>query len=370
MVHSRTTLLHRRKRSINRKLNLLTFLIVCLAIALQPIAFSGVTYWDISNDWRFYSGTTANSGPICFENDWTTEQIQIKDGYLQLTNPTIYEAWNGILGFQCPSNANMTVQGFVSNTIQYIINASDGSTTYSRIYTPGKPSPASITGASDWNYSDSVITIEVTHSSPVYITVTYGATYTISLSPLYNEVEEGFYSLITGTVFDNIGYTPEDNATFTIDGVDFEWNDYINLYQAQVREIIPQTVTYDTVDTFTDTGTPGATATINQTATVTWLTSLIDQVENYMETGDWIGALLLVNTDLLGTMLWYTILITGISLAIYAYTGPEATLLAWILGWGAWSVVVHGQAVTLGLIMLALGGGLLIAKMFQDRRAT
>lgn len=370
MVYSRVTLLHRRERDINRKVHILMFLIVCIAIAFQPTALSGVTYWDVSNDWRFYSGTEANSGPIYFKDDWTAEQIQIKDDYLQLSNPTIGELWNGILGFQCPSNANMTIQEVVSNTIQYYINASDGATTYSRIYTPGRPSPASVTGASDWNYSSSVITIEVTHSSPVYVTVSYGITYTISLSPLYNEIEEGFYGLLTATAVNATGYTPEDNATFTVNGVTFEWNEYISAYYAQVRETTPQTVTYDTVDSFSDTENPGATAIINQTATVTWLTSLIDQVEGYVETGDWMGAFLTINTNLLGVTLWYSILLTGLSLAIYAYTGPEATLLAWMLGWGAWSVVVHGQAVQLGLIMLALGGGLLIAKMFQDRRAT
>jgi len=194
--------------------------------------------------------------------------------------------------------------------------------------------------------------------------------FTITLDPLYNEVEEGFYTLLTATCVNGSEVQHEGNITFTVDGAEFEWNSYIEKYQSQIKETTPQTVTYDSLDDFTDSENGSSTASINQTATVTWTTSLVDRVAGYMETGDFLGAVLLINTDLLGVMLWYTIMITGISLAIYAYTGPEATLLAWILGWGAWSAVVHGQAVTLGLIFLSLGGGLLIAKMFQDRRVT
>ena len=90
----------------------------------------------------------------------------------------------------------------------------------------------------------------------------------------------------------------------------------------------------------------------------------------YMNTGDYTGAVLAIFTDVVGALLLNTFIMTGLSLAIYNYTGAEATLLAWILGWGIFSTVVHGVAITLGLIMLSLGGGLILVKLFLDRRTS
>ena len=89
-----------------------------------------------------------------------------------------------------------------------------------------------------------------------------------------------------------------------------------------------------------------------------------------MRSGDWPGAIMQINIILLGETLFWTLLMASISMAIYNYSGPEATITAWILGWGIFSPVIHGEAVTISLIMIALGGGIYIAKFFLDRRTS
>lgn len=198
-----------------------------------------------------------------------------------------------------------------------------------------------------------------------------GATnYSIYITPLYDELEEDLYALLYANCTDDSGTQHAANVTFTIDSVPFTWNTYTDRYEGTVRRTTPGTVTYDTIDSFTDTGDVNATSTINQTATVTWTQSLQTQVLNLLTVGDFTGGSIVIFTDLVGALVFNTFIMTALSLAIYSYSGPEATLLAWMLGWGLFSSVVHGQAVMLGLIMLALGGGIILVKLFLDRRTS
>ena len=58
------------------------------------------------------------------------------------------------------------------------------------------------------------------------------------------------------------------------------------------------------------------------------------------------------------------------SIGVYNYSGPYAVFAIWVLGWGIFSTLVHGTALTIGRIMLVLGLGIALAKLYLDRRTS
>lgn len=195
-------------------------------------------------------------------------------------------------------------------------------------------------------------------------------TYLVDVYTVHPEIDAGFNTLLYAIGTSRLGdHSLTDGDTLTVEGVVFAWNSYTDRFEATDSETTPQTRTYDTLTALSE-ATYGITSgAMNVTAAVTWVTPQLDLVQVYLSTGDLLGAVYIMATAQLGGLFLYTFIMVGVSLAVYNYTGPEATLLAWMLGWGTFSAVVHGEAVGVALILLALGGGLLIAKMFLDRRA-
>ena len=195
--------------------------------------------------------------------------------------------------------------------------------------------------------------------------------YNIEVGALYTEVEAGFQSLIYAngsSVID--GHDLTDGDTLIINGVTLAWNSYMSRFEAIVTSAIPAIVTYDTLTSLIETTYTVTNGNITTAPTITWTTTKIEQITPFMRTGDWPGAIIEINLLLIGETMFWTFLLMTISMGVYNYSGPEVTLLVWMFGWGTFSTVIHSQAQTLGLIMMALGGGIYIAKFFLDRRTS
>ncbi len=308
----------------------------------------------------------AGGGNITFAADISADNVTWASNRVIFANFT-YDTywWNYSFGIRSP-NTSLAFNITDVNATHIVIDITQSSNTTYEVYLPSVTQPNSVIGVISDNYIASVQYFTMGGNGTVIISW-LGGNYTINLYALNDEVEEDMYALLYATCI-NGGTQHEDNVTFTIDGVGFTWNTYTDRYEGIVRRTTPTTVTFDTINAFSDSEDPSASATVNQTVTVTWTLSAQTTILGFMQVGDYTGAAISLFTQTIGGLLFNTFIITAISLAIYNYTGPEATLLAWILGWGLFSSVVHGSAVMFGIIMLAIGGGLILAKILIDRR--
>lgn len=195
--------------------------------------------------------------------------------------------------------------------------------------------------------------------------------FNLDVGALYTEIEVNLNTLIYvngSSVVDGHQLGPGDTAS--INGVTLTWNTYMSRLEGTVSRNVPVIESFNTLNSFSE-ATYGVNAgNITSFPTVTWTTSSLTQILPFLRTGDWPGVILQINYILLGETLFWTLLLSGLSLAIYNYSGAETAILAWILGWGLFSPVIHGEAVTISLIMIALAGGIYIAKFFLDRRTS
>jgi len=195
--------------------------------------------------------------------------------------------------------------------------------------------------------------------------------YNIEVGALFTEVQAGFNSLIFAngsSVVD--GHVLTDGDTVTINGVALGWNSYMGRFESAVSSGVPAIVTYDTLTALLETTYAITGGNITAAPTITWVTPRLDEVTPFLRDGDWPGAIIEMNVLLMGETLFWTFLLMTVSMGVYNYAGSEVTLMVWMLGWSTFSVVIHGQAQTIALIMMAVGGGVYIAKFFLDRRTT
>lgn len=160
-----------RKRGI-----LLIFTFVTIIHLFAPLILAGVTSWDVSTDWRFYSGSTSDSGPIFFSDAFTCTSITQSGSLVRFAGFNMDYSW-GSIGFSCDtSTANMTIQTVNSTTIEYRANAPSGVSS-SQIYTGGKGGPSSVTGVLNWTYANAtdIILTYQNHTSPVDVVITFDA---------------------------------------------------------------------------------------------------------------------------------------------------------------------------------------------------
>ena len=195
--------------------------------------------------------------------------------------------------------------------------------------------------------------------------------YNIDVIALYTEVEAGFHTLLIAngsSVID--GHELTDGDTIIVNGVTLDWNEYMDRFEGAVTEATPTIVTYNTLTGLIELTYGITNGNITTYPTVTYTTSILDLIIPYMQVGDWPGAIIEINVQLMGATIFWTFLLAAISLGIYNYAGAEVTIAAWILGWGTFATLIHGEANTIALIMIALAGGIYIAKFFLDRRTS
>ena len=202
------------------------------------------------------------------------------------------------------------------------------------------------------------------------IPVTWGhaASYSIALNATMPTVEQGMMSLITATCLDGAGVSHNETVTFTVESVKFKWIPSRGQYEGIARSSIAQTKTFNVLDSLSDSANATSTGNVTVPASVTWTTNRIDSVLVSGAAGDLTGVFWGMTIFDLGATFAYTFIALAVSVALYNHSGPEPVLILWLLMWGGWSVVVHGTAAEIGIIFLVLGGGLLIAKIYLDRR--
>jgi len=175
---------------INRKTSVLLLLFACIVIALQPMALTATTYWDVSTDWSFYSGTGSNSGPVTFGSPFTTTQIQIDGGLVTFSYFNMGTLWTSI-GFHAPQGATMDVTQVTTDEVIYDIDPGSGMKKWS-LYVASKGAPNTVTGGVSWTYYTGNQTLAVECNYADTITASWAAAV---IPPIVN-IPSGGSSLI------------------------------------------------------------------------------------------------------------------------------------------------------------------------------
>jgi len=194
--------------------------------------------------------------------------------------------------------------------------------------------------------------------------------FNISLSNEFSETEAGWTHLLIGNVTDSSGVCHRDNVTFTVTGVDFEYSNATGLYYGTVTQNTPQTIEYGVLGVFADTENVTSSGVIVQNTTVTWTTGTMDRLQQDFATGNWIGAILNEQAYVIGALAANTFIVGAFSIAAWQVFGVYGTFLTWFLGWGFFAPRVHGNAQVLALLLFASGIGVMIAKIYLDRRTS
>jgi len=195
--------------------------------------------------------------------------------------------------------------------------------------------------------------------------------YHVNVYSLYSETEEDFYTLLYAdgeSIIDGHQLTSGD--TLTIEGISFTWNTYTSRFEATDSETTPQTKTYNTLTTLNEANYSITSGSINTTATVTWTQGTMDRLQTDFMTGDWVNAILGEYIFAMGELFFWTTLMTILSVGIYNVGGAYTTILAWVLGWGVFTEVIHGQAQIIGYIFILIAVAVALVKLALDRRTT
>jgi len=195
--------------------------------------------------------------------------------------------------------------------------------------------------------------------------------YNIDVGALYTEVEAGFNTIIYAngsSVLD--GHELTDGDSLVINGVTLSWNQYMDRFEGTTTSTIPAIITFDTLTSMLETTYTITNGNITSAPTVIWTTDRLTSIIPFLRVGDWPGAIIQMNVILMGQTVFWTFLLTAISVSIYNHSGAEVALLTWMLGWGTFAAVLHSQALTISLVFMAVGGGIYIAKFFLDRRTS
>lgn len=343
-----------------------------LAIIILAFAF-GILHevFAIDFDGSVDYFSTIGGGPINFGANFTANNMtwaanQVRWGNYSMDGGAYY--WQHI-GFRCPANGRMNVT-LVNQTHVYIdINQTVNPRDY-EMYFNGRTDPSAVLGENASVVLGGTVFFTMTENGTVIIRWGGATTFNISMDSYYGELEAGLYELLWGECVDAAGVSHEDNVTFTVSGIAFTWNEDTERYEALDIEHTATTNEYGTLDAFLDSETPANTATIVENVTVTWVTNTIDRMTDRMAAGDWIGAIFDETSYIVGELSLYTFLMGVFSVGIWNVVGPYGALLSWLLGWGIFAPRVHGVAQQMALALFALGMGIMIAKVYLDRRTT
>jgi len=204
----------------------------------------------------------------------------------------------------------------------------------------------------------------------LFSSVVNAAQFNITLNSPSTEYEAAFTALLVANCTDELGVSHADNVTFTVTGVAFEYSDYTGLYYGTVTQNAPTTIEYGVLGAFADTENITSAGDIIQNVTITWTTGTLDRLQTKFITGDWIGAIFDEEAYVVGTLTLYTFILGTFSIAIWNVTGPYGTFTAWLLGWIIFAATIHGPAQSMALLLFALGCGIMLAKLYLDRRTT
>lgn len=345
------------------RLLLLGFIIIAAAtpfIYAAPIeVHKGVIFHSVINGGNITFGWDFNCSNIV----WSNNQVRFYDFDNGDTT------WDRI-GFRAPAGTTLNVtEVFDANMSMAVTVPGAGTDFEAYVYTKGEPN--TVNGAAADSYAGGTLYYTMNAGGTVTLLwTTTGETYTIALDCVYSEVDVDMNHLLIANCTDSLGATHNESVRFTVDNAKFTFNAYMNRYEATVKRHTPQTVTFDTLDSFTDLDSSGSTASIVETTTATWVSGTMTRLQNAIDGGDWIGMILGEYVASLGTMFFYTMLVTIISIGTYNIGGVYVAIFSWILGWSVFSSLVHGNAQIIGIFLIGLGGAVAVTKFYIDRRNT
>ena len=194
--------------------------------------------------------------------------------------------------------------------------------------------------------------------------------YLIDLDAAFTETEAGFNALILATGYSQLdGHTIGVNESLNVLNLGaFTWNSNDNVFYQQVSSSTPLTRTYNTITSFNEDTYGITSAEIDTTVTITWTQGTMDRLITSLSDGDILGTILEENTRVFGVLFTYTAMMAILSVGIYNVSGFYATVFVWIIGWGIFSGVTHGNAQLLAFLFIGLAGAAAITKTAIDRR--
>ena len=346
---------------MRRKLLVALIFFSVLAPMVQAFTFNSPTF-----AWQ----TAVGKGVFYFDSLCTFDTWLLEGGLHKFTNFKMGATAFGSLGLSVETAlAEATVTLAEEKHLRFEMVAGGAATT--KVYVPILLSPITITGATyTWDAVNNIATITTAGTVIVNIYWQTVDTYDINIYTTIPEVEVGMMSLLYATCVDNSSVCHNETITFTIDGADFKWVPERTRYEAVVRESTPQIKLYNSVDSITDENNPTVSGFVTTPALVTWINSRIEAPLDLISGGDLPGALWEMGVYQIGGTFLYTFTSLAVSVALYQFSGPEIVMVAWLLMWGAWSSVVHGVGQQLGVVFLVMGIGVLIAKLYMDRRGS
>lgn len=113
------------------------------------------------------------NGRINFNSDFTTTEIDWVNGLIMIDSFVHEGNTKTLIGFDCSSNANMTVRNATSTYIRYDVEAPTGNISTTKVYIGGSKYPGSVEGADSWHFDTvkGIVTVYAVHASPVTITI-------------------------------------------------------------------------------------------------------------------------------------------------------------------------------------------------------
>ena len=347
-----------------RVTKVLLFAIFLVAFAL-PFVNAQI---EVHNGTIFHS--VINGGNITFAMDFNASGIYWASNQVRFTGFDNGDTIWTQLGARAPIGTTMNITGVYDTNMTLDATVPAPGTDF-EIYVFDHGSPVTVTGAASWSYVGGTMFFELNANATVTLSwVPIGIIYTIELDCVYPEVEVNMNHLLIANCTDSVGNQHNTSIVFVVDGVQFKWNNYMSRYEGTVKRTTAQTVTFDTLDSFTDSDNGASTASIIQNTTATWVTGSMSRITQNLLTGDWIGMIIDEYIFTIGVMVFYTTIMAILSVATYNIAGVYATVFVWITGWGIFSGVVHGQAQLIGIFLIALGIGTALTKFVIDRRTS
>ncbi|MCK4583443.1 hypothetical protein KAU18_09035 [Candidatus Bathyarchaeota archaeon] len=336
--------------------------IFALGIIEQALAI------DFDGSVDYYSeilGGPINFGANFTANNMTWAVNQVRWGNYSMD--AVYY-WQHI-GFRCPANAHMNVTLVNGTHVIMDINQTVNPRDY-EMYFNGRTDPSSVTGENASAVIGGIVYFDMTGNGTVIVRWGAATTYNITMDSFYGELEAGLTELLHATCEDGASIQHDDNVTFVVSGLEFTWDEDTERYESTDVENTATTNEYGTLDAFLDTENPANTATIIENVTVTWVTNTMDRMTTRVAQGNWIGAIFDEQAYIVGELTLYTFLLGVFSIGIWNVVGPYGAFIAWLLGWGIFAPQIHGVAQQMALAMFALGVGIMVAKIYLDRRTT
>lgn len=309
-------------------------------------------------------------GNITAEFDFNTSLPTWAGGQIRFLDFNGSGTFWDTIGFHAPAGSTLNITDVNDGNCTVFVTVPGLGTTFTMYSLLGEPTL--VTGVTGWTYASGVVTFIMNGAGTAFFDwYTPPTVYTIEIGAMFSEVDVNLQNLLFANCTDAYGAAHNNSVTFTVTGAYFKWNQYTQRYEAKITKTTAQTIEFGILQAFHDKDDATAIASIIQNVTVTWTTGVLDRLIQDFQSGNWIGGIWREEAQAMGgVMVLYTFILGIFSIGVWMVVGVYGVFLIWMLGWGIFASLVHGQAQVLALALFALGCGIMIAKLYLDRRTT